>query len=96
MEPKQTYIAPPKLGSKLLLARLSVSELCCIVAIFFVGVFQGNIINAIYWSGLFAVFCARLFGDRSFKDILMVLFKYHTTPQFFSTHFHAKRRNKKQ
>lgn len=53
---------------------------------FFSQVFWGQIIYAIFLPLAFAVFVARFIDDKSIKDILMIMLRYHFCPQQFTQH----------
>ena len=81
-----SYIAPPKLQSRFLLVGLTVPELAIMLGLFFSQVFWGQIIYAIFLPLAFAVFVVRFIDDKSIKDILMIMLRYHFCPQQFTQH----------
>ena len=81
-----SYIAPPKLQSRFLLVGLTVPELAIMLGLFFIQVFWGQIMYAIFFPLAFAAFVARFIDDKSIKDILMIVLRYHFWPQKFTQH----------
>ena len=87
-----SYIAPPKLQSRFLLVGLTVPELAIMLGLFFSQGFWGQIIYAIFLPLAFAVFVARFIDDKSIKDILMIMLRYHFCPQQFTQHVHVQKK----
>ena len=81
-----TFIAPPKLQSQFLLIGLTVPELAIMLLLFFSQIFIGELVLAFFLPASFAVFVARIMDDKSIKDILMIVLRYHFTPQQFTQH----------
>ncbi len=80
------YIAPPKLYKQFMLAGLTVPEIGIILVLFFSQLLTHNYLYAFFFPVTFMVFVARLFEDKSLKDVFLVLLRYHTRPQQFTRH----------
>lgn len=83
------YICPPKLRQKLLLAGLSVWEIFIILALLIFNLILNNFMAALFYPALVAALFARIFDGKSLKDLFLIVLRYHTTPQMFTSH-HTK------
>ena len=83
------YICPPKLRQKLLLAGLSVWEVFIILTLLIFNLILNNFMAALFYPALVAALFARIFDGKSLKDLVLIVLRYHTTPQMFTSH-HTK------
>ncbi len=83
------YICPPKLRQKLLLAGLSVWEVFIILTLLIFNLILNNFMAALFYPALVAALFARIFDGKSLKDLFLIVLRYHTTPQMFTSH-HTK------
>lgn len=83
------YICPPKLRQKLLLAGLSVWEIFIILTLLIFNLILNNFMAALFYPALVAALFARIFDGKSLKDLFLIVLRYHTTPQMFTSH-HTK------
>lgn len=85
-EVSTSYVAPPKLYKQFMLAGLTVPEIGIILVLFFSQLLTRNYLYSFFLPVTFIVFVARLFEEKSLKDVLLVLLRYHTRPQQFTMH----------
>lgn len=84
------YICPPKLRQKLLLAGLSVWEIFVILSLLIFNLMLHNFMAALFYPALVAALFSRIFDGKSLKDLFLIVLRYHTTPQMFTSHHTLK------
>lgn len=85
-------LVPPKLQRKLMLSGLSIPEIGVAFTLAVLGFSSNNMMNSLYWTGLWLVFTVRLYKGESLRSYLFLILQYHFTPQQFTRRilYHAK------